>query len=132
MSITMDIKFSSWLIEQMQIKNWSQSDLARASGLTRQTISYYLSDKSTKPDEAALTKLAHAFKISPIAVFRKAGLLPEGGEQASFEDWQHLLNQLMPDEREEMREIMQMKIERRQKADKSARATNFKSGKIKK
>lgn len=132
MSITMDIKFSSWLIEQMQIKNWSQSDLARASGLTRQTISYYLSDKSTKPDEAALTKIAHAFKISPIAVFRKAGLLPEGGEQASFEDWQHLLNQLMPDEREEMREIMQMKIERRQKADKSARATNFKSGKIKK
>jgi len=132
MSITMDIKFSSWLIEQMQLKNWSQSDLARASGLTRQTISYYLSDKSTKPDEAALTKIAHAFKMSPIAVFRKAGLLPEGGDQASFEDWQHLINQLMPDEREEMREIMQMKIERRQKADKSARATNFKSGKIKK
>jgi transcriptional regulator with XRE-family HTH domain len=128
----MDIKFSSWLIEQMQLKNWSQSDLARASGLTRQTISYYLSDKSTKPDEAALTKIAHAFKMSPIAVFRKAGLLPEGGDQASFEDWQHLINQLMPDEREEMREIMQMKIERRQKADKSARATNFKSGKIKK
>lgn len=132
MSLTMDNKFSSWLIEQMQIKNWSQSDLARASGLTRQTISYYLSDRSTKPDEAALTKIAHAFKMSPIAIFRKAGLLPEGGDQASFEDWQHLLNQLMPEEQEEMRQIIEMKIDRRQKAEQAARANNYKSGKIKK
>lgn len=126
MSLTMDIKFSSWLIEQMQIKNWSQSDLARASGLTRQTISYYLSDRSTKPDEAALTKIAHAFKMSPIAIFRKAGLLPEGGEQASFEDWQYLLNQLMPEEQDEMRQIIEMKIDRRQKAEQAARTSKLK------
>lgn len=126
MSIIMDTKFSDWLIEQMQNKNWSQSDLARASGLTRQTISYYLSDKSTKPDEGALTKIAHALKISPITVLRKAGLLPEGGENASFEDWQFLLNQLPPEEQEEVRKIVEMKIERRQKEELSARSAKFK------
>ena len=123
----MDIRFSDWLNEQMQEHGWSQSDLARSSGLSRQVISYYLSDKSKSPDKDALQKLAHAFKISPITIFRKAGLLPsEGGEHASFEDWQYLLNQLTPDEEEEMRQIVELKIERRQKAEQAERAKNFK------
>jgi hypothetical protein len=48
-------------------------------------------------------------------VFRKAGLLPEGGENVRFEDWQYLLDQLPEEEQEELRQIALMKIERRQK-----------------
>jgi transcriptional regulator with XRE-family HTH domain len=69
-------KFSDWLLKQMEEKDWSQADLARAADLTRSTISYYLSPKSKSPDEAALRKLAHAFKLPPEFVFEKAGLLP--------------------------------------------------------
>lgn len=73
-----------------------------------------------------LIALAQAFKISPITIFRKAGILPEGGENASFEDWQFLLSQLVPEEQEEIRQIIELKIERRQKAEQAARAKNFK------
>jgi transcriptional regulator with XRE-family HTH domain len=68
--------FKTWLNEQMYIRDWSQADLARASGLTRATISYYLGPKSKKPDEDALTKIAKAFKLPTELVFEKAGLLP--------------------------------------------------------
>lgn len=122
----MDIRFSDWLNEEIQKRDWSQSDLARASGLSRQVISYYLSDKSKSPDINALQKLAQAFKLSPITIIRKAGLLPEGGEQSSLEDLNYLLNQLTPDEQEEIRQITEMKIERRKKAELAERAKNFK------
>ena len=72
----MDTKFSEWLSKKMKERNWSQSDLARASGLTRQAISYYLSEKSKQPDEFALQEIAHAFKLPPEEVYRVAGLLP--------------------------------------------------------
>ncbi len=72
----MDTTFANWLIVQMQERDWSQSDLARASGLTRQTISYYLSEKSKAPDENALSKIAHAFKLPVEQVYRAAGILP--------------------------------------------------------
>lgn len=69
-ALNMEVSFSAWLTFQMQLKNWTQSDLARASGLTRQTISYYLSDKSKYPDENALIKIANAFKLPPEHVYR--------------------------------------------------------------
>lgn len=62
MSIVMDTTFSNWLIEEMRERDWSQSDLARASGLTRQAISYYLSDKSKAPDREAEKKLPKTFE----------------------------------------------------------------------
>ena len=108
--------FAEWLLEEMGRKNMSQQSLAQKSGITPAQVSRVISGQRGL-GEKSLTAIAHALNISPITVFRKAGLLPEGGEQASFEDWQHLLNQLMPEEQDEMREIMQMKIERRQKAE---------------
>lgn len=114
----MDTAFSGWLIEQMQARNLSQSDLARASGLTRQAISYYLSEKSKSPDGDALTKIAHALHVSPIVVFRKAGLLPPGpNNEIKFEDWKFLLDQLTPEEEQEMREIAIRKIERHKQSN---------------
>lgn len=74
-----------------------------------------------------LVALAQAFKISPVSIFRIAGLLPPGpDDKINLEDWQYLLGQLTPDEREEMRQIFVMKIERRQKAEQTERARNFK------
>ena len=114
----MDIQFSDWLNDQMQQRDWSQSDFARATGLSRQVISYYLSGNSKSPDENALQKIAHALKISPITVFRKAGLLPEGPEdKIIFDDWAYLLSQLEPSEQEEVRQIVELKIERRKKQE---------------
>ena len=69
------IYFSNWLMDRLREKDWSQSDLARASGLTRQAISNYLASKITRPDEDALVKIAHALNIPSETIFRAAGLL---------------------------------------------------------
>lgn len=76
--------FSEWLFEQLQERNWSQADLARASGLTRQAISYYTSDKSKSPDIHSLRKIAKAFKVPEDIVLEKAGLMPAKSELSAL------------------------------------------------
>lgn len=117
--------FALWMQSEREKRGWSQSDLSRYSGLHRAIISKIETNVST-PSVETFISLAQAFKISPITVFRKAGLLPEGGDNTNFEDWQHLLTQLTPDEEEEMRQIIEIKIDRRKKAEQAARANNFK------
>jgi len=130
MFLSMDkVDFGNWLKLEREKRDWSQSDLARFSGLHRQIINKTESGVS-EPALKTFIALAQAFKISPITIFRIAGLLPEGGENAFFEDWQFLLNQLPPQEQEEVRKIVEMKIERRQKEELSARTKNFKPKKV--
>ena len=63
-----------------------------------------------------LIAIAHAFHVTPVLVFRKAGLLPDGGEEVQIEDWQYLLSQLSAEDQEEMRQLAIMKIERKKKS----------------
>lgn len=108
-------KFGLWLQKEREQRGWSQSDLARFSGLHRQIINKTENGVSMPALETYLA-LAKAFNISPTFIFRKAGLLPESNtDQVRFEDWEFVLNQLSPDEAEELRQIAIMKIERHQK-----------------
>jgi len=80
-----------------------------------------------------LLALAQAFKLSPISIFRIAGLLPPGPDnKINLEDWQFMLEQMTDAEREEFWRFGQMKIEMRQEKEQAARAKNFKPGKVKK
>jgi transcriptional regulator with XRE-family HTH domain len=124
------VEFGDWVQIEREKRSWSQSDLSRYSGLHRAVISKI--ESGTKPMPDTLSALAQAFKISPITIFRIAGLLPEGGDNTAFEDWQYLLNKLPPEEQEEVRKIVEMKVERRQKEEQSARSAQFKVGKAKK
>jgi len=126
MFLSMDkINFGQWLQFEREKRNWSQSDLARLTGLHRQIINKTENGVSMPAVETYLA-LAKAFNISPITIIRKAGLLPEGTEATNFEDWQFLIAQLMPEEQDEMRQIIEMKIERRQKAEQAARTSKLK------
>ncbi len=107
----MDTKFSDWLLEQMRKHDWSQSDLARTSGLTRQSISYYLSDKSKQPDEFALQKIAKAFKLPLEEVYRAAGLLPpEPVETKLIRRITHLTYQLPPEEQQDILVFIKLRL----------------------
>jgi transcriptional regulator with XRE-family HTH domain len=63
--------FNEWMLQRLQELNWSQADLARASGLTRTAISNYINGRT--PDESALRKLAKAFKLPPKLSFAPPG-----------------------------------------------------------
>ncbi len=86
--------FSEWLNGKLKEQGWTQADLARASGLTRATISYYLGPKSKKPDEDALRKIAKAFRLPVEAIFRAAGVLPPTAADPWAENMRHKINQL--------------------------------------
>ena len=112
----MDVGFSGWLIAKMKEKDWSQSELARESGLTRQAISYYLSDKSKQPDEFALQKIAKAFDIPIEKVYREAGLLPPAIHiDEEMEQILHEIEKLPKADREEILAFIRMKNNLRKK-----------------
>ncbi len=69
-------KFANWLTAQMQERNWSQADLARASGIHKQSIYYYLTQSAKPPHAHALAKIASALELPVEEVYRAAGYLP--------------------------------------------------------
>lgn len=108
--------FSDWLLKEIEKKNWSQSDLVKAAGISRGTLSNILSG-NRGIGEKSLTAIAHALNLSTVTVFRKAGLLPAEGypNALTVEDWEYLFSQLNIDEQEEIKQIAELKIERRKK-----------------
>ncbi len=72
----MNTDFVNWLIAQMQERNWSQADLARESGINKQSIHYYLTESAKPPHAHALAKIAYALKLPAEEVYRAAGFLP--------------------------------------------------------
>jgi transcriptional regulator with XRE-family HTH domain len=112
----MDTNFSDWLSTKMREREWSQSDLARAAGLTRQAISYYLSEKSKQPDEFALQRIAHALKLPPEQVYRAAGILPQKPDlDEEIEQIVHEAAKLPKADREEVLAYIRMKNNLRKK-----------------
>lgn len=109
-------RFSDWLFQELKVREMSQSELARATGLTRQAISYYLSEKSKRPDDDALKEIARVFKIPIEQIYRAANILPpiqspdETAEQILYET--HDLTQV---EKEEVLAFIRMKKNLRKK-----------------
>ena len=127
----MNIDFPTWLQSELDKRNWRPTDLAKRSRISDAAVSRILRGERNADTETLLS-FANVFQISPLTIFRKAGLLPEGEDESNFSDYQYLLSQLTPEEQEEIRQIMEMKIERRQKVEQSARSKNFKPGKVNK
>lgn len=96
-------KFSEWLKSEMAARDLSQSDLGRMAGVTRSAINGVLTG-ARNPGVELCRAIAEAFNISPVTVFRKAGLLPEKPDtEVTFEDWEYLLAQLSPRDQEILR-----------------------------
>lgn len=114
--------FSDWLLQQLQDKGWSQAELARASGLTRQAISNYINGVVRKPDEDALASIARGLRLPVQTVYQAAGILPPKPEMdEQTERLLHLYNQMTDDEREEWVALGEFVFGRR-KARKASRA----------
>jgi transcriptional regulator with XRE-family HTH domain len=62
--------FGAQIIERLKSKHWNQSDLARATGLGRDSISTYIHG-TVRPTPKNLSKIAEALDCSP------ADLLPD-------------------------------------------------------
>lgn len=119
------LTFGQWLQFEREKREWTQSDLARKSDKDRAVINKIESGGAMPAVETYLA-LADALELSPIVLFRAAGLLPPSTEEkVTLEDWQYLLSQLPSRDQEEMRQIAVMKIERNRQTEAQARTAQF-------
>lgn len=89
MSTMTDMDFPKWLEKQRTLQGWSQSDLARAAGISRQVVSDYEGYKRKYFDESILKKIARAFKLPAETVFRVAGILDK---KEDIDEWVEQMN----------------------------------------
>lgn len=83
-NVFMTKRFGDWLIDRLNERNWSQSNLARASGITRGGISNLVNHVRT-PDAATCQSIGLALNIPPEDIFRVAGLLPPKPEESALD-----------------------------------------------
>lgn len=93
----MDTDFASWLEAEIKKRDWSQSDLSRYSGISRQVIHTYITRQRLNPETPVLRAIASAFRVSPETVYRAAGLLPSQPEADEMvEKLNYKITQLTP------------------------------------
>jgi len=67
--------FIKWLIDEMEKRGWSNSDLSRRAEVVPSNISLVINGHQ-KPGHEFCIKIARAFGYPPERVLREAGLLP--------------------------------------------------------
>lgn len=93
------INFSEWLQAEVDKRNWSQSDLARAADLNRAVINKLLNGKS-HPQPATLEAISRALKIPVEIAYRAAGLLPTTPDNDdTLEEAIHILKSIQSSQR---------------------------------
>lgn len=111
-------EFVIWLQNEMDQRDWSQSDLAREANLSRGAVGNVLRQERD-PGKDFLIGIAHALKIPPEVVFRAAGLLPEAPESTQeSEELLHLYHLLPEADRKEILRYVRFIVEGHQKKKK--------------
>lgn len=93
-----------WIIEEREKREWSQSDLARRVGVTRQTINDYESRRRTNPDEKILVKISQTFGYPPEYLSRLAGQLPPALQMS--EDMEQIMREVEKLSRDDQLEVL--------------------------
>lgn len=92
-----------FMIEEREKLGWSQADLARKVGTTRQTINDYESRRRANPDEKILVKISKALGYSALHLPRLAGLIPEEvGTDSEIDDIVEALGDFSKREKQEL------------------------------
>jgi transcriptional regulator with XRE-family HTH domain len=108
--------FIQWLDAEENARGWTDYRLAKEAKLSFSILSR-ARNSGVLPKWDACVAIAEAFKISPITVFRAAGLLPpapkDEEDEARLDDWIHLLKDIDPEDERELRQIAEVKIKRR-------------------
>ncbi len=68
-------KFSNWINEQLDQREWRPADLARVGNINTGLLSRIISGSRSAGPQTCIA-IAQAFKLPPEQVFRIAGILP--------------------------------------------------------
>jgi transcriptional regulator with XRE-family HTH domain len=112
--------FSQWLLDEIREQGWSYSELARKGEISHARISQVISGDA--PGADFCNALARALDLPPEFVFRKAGLLPPepATEKPSLREALHLFDQLDPEERRLILNMMRGALRERRRMEATA------------
>jgi len=109
--------FGIWLLEEIDTRGWSMSELARRCGVTHAAISKIVSG-DRNPSAKMCVSIARAFKMESEEVLRLAGLLPpKPPDSPSLEEAMEKFNSLPEWEQDLILAQMQMMIDRRKRGE---------------
>jgi transcriptional regulator with XRE-family HTH domain len=96
------VKFSDWLIDQLEAQQWSYRQLAQQAGITRSAISRVITGQND-PGPDFCNGIARALGIPPVEVFYRAGLLdPPPDTNPPIDKFLDLVEQLSEDDFERL------------------------------
>lgn len=95
--------FGEWLVQELEDRELSQSDLARISGLSRGTLSNIISGARGRGPES-LSAIAKALKLPVEKIYRAAGLLPPIIK--ADEDMEQILHEIAKLPKDDQREVL--------------------------
>ena len=95
--------FGKWLLAELEKREWSQADLARAAKVSRSSISEIVSGQRQIGKRTA-TAIATALKLPPEQVFRAAGILPP--VQNADEDIEEIIHLAKPLSKEDKQAVI--------------------------
>ncbi|MBI9042889.1 MAG: helix-turn-helix transcriptional regulator [Anaerolineaceae bacterium] len=87
----MNEKFVEWIRKEIEIRGWTQAELARRSGLSSGSLNNIISG-SRNPGIESCTAIAKAMRVKPDFVLKMAGLLPQSQDQPQNPRSMQLLN----------------------------------------
>ena len=79
-------RLAARIAELRESRHWRQSDLARATGLTRAYIKQIEDGGSREPSARTIGLLAQALGADPIELLELCGALPEGFREGQFRE----------------------------------------------
>jgi transcriptional regulator with XRE-family HTH domain len=94
--MTEDMSFADWLTEQLHKWKMTQKDLADKAGVGKSSINKIARRMVVRPDPRTYVAIAKALGVSPISVFRIAGILPPDPELPELEAYKTALARLSP------------------------------------
>ncbi len=90
--------FSTWLKHEIDLRGWSQADLAREAKISRQAVSNVV-NQVRAPGPDVCKKIANAFNMDPQIVFMKAGILPDKNVQNELLSEIHYKLDMVPEDK---------------------------------
>lgn len=103
-------KLADFLQKKMDEREWTQSDLSRVSGLSRQVINYLMTEKSKEPTKDTVEKLAKAFKIKKDIIYQVLGVVSaDPNQDPMIEAIIYETSELPRDEQQEVLEYVRLR-----------------------
>jgi transcriptional regulator with XRE-family HTH domain len=123
----MENEFGLWLQQEREQRSLTQAELGKRSGVNRAVINK-IENGFSRPTPETLNSIARGLQISPITIFRKAGILPPEPEYVPLlDEWNDIFYDLTEEDRFEILEIAKMKANRRKNPEKPSQRSSSRS-----